>query len=205
VKYKLQAKTKKRIALAVLTMLIFVGFFCIYYFYYHKNQTGQNNSAASTLASKNFDTNIEENQTQSYFLSIENLKINAPIVLNVEGNDKNAYYSALENGVAHMKRTALPGDAGNTVIFGHSSYNATNNGNFKTVFARLNELKVGDTIEIKSQNKDFVYKIMEKKIVSAEEISVVHQDKTTQRLTLMTCWPVGTVDRRLVVIAELMR
>ena len=51
---------------------------------------------------------------------------------------------ALEHGVVHYPGTARPGQAGNFFVTGHSSYYPWADGNYKTVFARLHELNVGD-------------------------------------------------------------
>jgi len=136
-------------------------------------------------------------------ITIDKIGITAPIINNVDGNNMQTYLTALEGGVAHLAKTALPGESGNTVIFGHSSYYKAKPGNYKTIFAKLNQLVSGDTIKVTRENKDYSYKVSESKIVKPEDVSVVSQDKSKKQLTLITCWPPKTTTSRMVVSATL--
>ena len=136
-------------------------------------------------------------------ISIDKIGISAPIIINIDGNNMQAYLTALEGGVAHMAKTALPGESGNTVIFGHSSYYKAKPGSYKTVFAKLNQLVAGDAVQISYNKKIYSYKVSESKIVKPEEIAVVSQDKSKKQLTLITCWPPKTTTSRMVVVANL--
>lgn len=146
----------------------------------------------------------KEPEEKGYWLHIDKLQINVPIVIDVDGKNKTAYFKSLEDGVAHMKGTAKPGEPGNTFIFGHSSYYESSPGNYKKIFATLNDIEENDEIIIKLDNKQtWRYKVKDKEIIEATQTEVTHQDKSKKILTLMTCWPIGTKDKRLVVIANL--
>ena len=139
-------------------------------------------------------------------LVIDNLNISAPITLNVDGSNQEQYIKSLENGVAHMAKTAQPGENGNAVIFGHSSYYKSKPGSYKTVFAKLDGLKPGDIVKIVSGDGSAIqYRMTAFKIVPPEDVSVVVQDKNKSTLTLITCWPPKTTDKRYVVSAELIK
>ncbi|PIT97447.1 hypothetical protein COT77_01385, partial [Candidatus Berkelbacteria bacterium CG10_big_fil_rev_8_21_14_0_10_41_12] len=133
--------------------------------------------------------------------SIKKLEISVPIVLNVSGSDKDEYFAALQNGVAQMKGTALPGE-GNTVIFGHSSYYKDDPGQYKKIFATLDQLETGDEIKIASKDKELTYIVRENKLLDPTDVEIV-EPTNDKRLTVITCWPPGTLDQRLVVIAYL--
>ncbi|MCX6810169.1 MAG: sortase [Candidatus Berkelbacteria bacterium] len=136
-------------------------------------------------------------------ISIDKINISAPVKKNVDGNNQELYMKALQNGVALLAGSVLPGEVGNSVIFGHSSYYRSQPGSFKTVFAKLNNLIGGDEIKISIGSSIFSYKVYDKKIVAADDISVASQsDKSLKKLTLITCWPVGTSNQRLVVFAK---
>ena len=115
---------------------------------------------------------------------------------------------ALRSGVAHYPTSSLPGESGidgyrsNVVIIGHSSGNVIDPGKYKFIFAKLNTLAVDDLVLVNYQNKQYVYKIYEKKIVEPGQIEVLGQAKLNNSLTLITCEPPGTVDKRLVLVAE---
>jgi len=146
----------------------------------------------------------------SFRLRIPRLQIEAPIVLNVPGNDRKKYFQALERGVAHLQGTPLPGEKGNSFIFGHSSFYRNAPGEYKTVFRRLNLLREGDKIEVIVRYKNpisqqtFIFVVKEKKLVSPQDLSALKQTDFPS-LTLMTCWPPGTTKYRLLIKATLQR
>lgn len=109
---------------------------------------------------------------------------------------------ALHHGVVHYPGSARPGQAGNFFVTGHSSYYPWDDGLFKDVFARLNELDIGDTYSVYYGGDLHTYKVVEKKEVHPSDTSVLDQPTTKRLSTLMTCTPVGTTLRRLIIIAE---
>ncbi len=109
---------------------------------------------------------------------------------------------ALEGGVVHYPGTARPGQAGNFFVTGHSSYYPWAAGNYKTVFARLHQLNVGDEYWVYYGGDKHRYTVIEKKEVSPSDISVLDQPMGERLATLMTCTPVGTTLRRLIVLAQ---
>ena len=110
------------------------------------------------------------------------------------------FQNDLKEGVVHYPGTANPGEPGNVFITGHSSYYLWDTGRYKDVFARLNQLKPGDDIVLYYNQKKYHYVVRERKEVQNDDISVLDQG-TEKILTLMTCSPVGTNFRRLVVVA----
>ena len=110
--------------------------------------------------------------------------------------------NALKNGVIHYPGTALPGEGGNTVLTGHSSYYAWNAGRFKDVFALLHEVEMGDRIVVFFNQKKYIYEVFDIKVVFPSQIDVLGRTND-ERLTLITCTPIGTNIKRLVVSAKL--
>lgn len=108
---------------------------------------------------------------------------------------------ALKGGVVHYPGTSIPGEGGNMAITGHSSYFPWDPGRFKDVFALLHDIVKGDKILIYWDQKKYIYEISEIKIILPEDIQVLKQTPGEQ-LTLITCTPVGTNLKRLVVIAK---
>ncbi len=108
---------------------------------------------------------------------------------------------ALRFGVVHFPGTAYPGDRGNVVITGHSSYFAWDPGRFKDVFALLHQVNVGDQIVVYHEQQKYYYEVYEKKVVKPSQVEVLTQ-KGDERLTLITCTPVGTALNRLIVLAK---
>jgi len=108
---------------------------------------------------------------------------------------------ALRNGVVHFPGTAWPGEGGNVVITGHSSYFIWDPGRFKDVFALLHQVNVGDTVYIYHEQKKYTYKVTEKFVVTPDKVDVLTQNGE-DKLPLITCTPVGTALKRLIVVAK---
>jgi LPXTG-site transpeptidase (sortase) family protein len=137
---------------------------------------------------------------RQFGLVIDEINIKAPIVADVDGNDKTAYNKALTKGVAHYKGTAKPGEGSNIFIFGHSS-TVTGQGDYAKIFASLNDLEKGDEAIVYYEQKELRYGVANKQIVASDDLSVLEPTKKEQ-LTLMTCWPIGSNFKRLIVILK---
>ncbi|MCF7846363.1 MAG: sortase [Candidatus Peribacteraceae bacterium] len=109
---------------------------------------------------------------------------------------------ALRDGVVNFPGTAKPGDQGNAFITGHSSYYPILPGRYKDIFALLPEIEIGTDIEVWQNEKKFTYRVNNKYEVSPSAVDVLENTENPQ-LTLMTCTPLGTALRRLIVTAEL--
>lgn len=143
-------------------------------------------------------------------LIIPKLNINVPIQIpssesllteNWEKLEEDIQH-ALKDGVVHYPGTAKPGDPGNFFVTGHSSYYPFLPGKYKSVFARLHDLDVGDEYWVYYGGDKFRYKIIEKKEVYPSDVSVLDQPISKRMSTLMTCTPIGTTLRRLILASE---
>ena len=130
---------------------------------------------------------------------IPKIGVTAPLNMNVLPSQ---VLPTLQNGVVHYADTALPGQIGNVVIFGHSSDFPWSPGAYKNVFALLDRLAPGDQIIVPYGTQRFGYVVISSQVVRATELSVLKKTPTPQ-LTLITCYPVGTAQRRLVIVARL--
>ncbi|MFH0851838.1 MAG: sortase [Candidatus Peregrinibacteria bacterium] len=110
--------------------------------------------------------------------------------------------SALEGGVVHYPGTAKPGQAGNFFITGHSSYYPWAPGKYKTVFARLHDLAVGDEYWVYYGGDKHRYVVQAIDEVKPANVDVLNQPLDRRMSTLMTCTPVGTTLHRLIVTAD---
>jgi LPXTG-site transpeptidase (sortase) family protein len=99
--------------------------------------------------------------------------------------------------VGQHKGLAGPGQNGNMVLSGHIS--SPNEG---AVFHRLPELKIGEGIIVGTEERQYLYRVVDVKTVTPDEVSVLDQtpDPTA---TLITCVPDGIYSHRLVVTARL--
>ncbi len=104
----------------------------------------------------------------------------------------------------YLISSAAPGDIGNTVIYGHNNVEGE-------VFKALDELTIGDEIQIETQDGTvFTYQVSETTIIletgitpsqQAEHLSFFEQTND-ERLTLLTCWPYTSNSHRVVVVAQ---
>lgn len=133
---------------------------------------------------------------------IPKINVEAPVVYDVNTINEAAVEQGLNRGVVHYADTALPGQDGNAIIFGHSSGNIFNQGNYKFVFSLLRALNPGDTFYLQKDGKRYVYQIYKKEIVRPTDVSVLGLTDKTATATLITCDPPGLSTNRLVVIGE---
>jgi LPXTG-site transpeptidase (sortase) family protein len=132
---------------------------------------------------------------------IPKIGVNAPIVY-MQSRDNAQILEDIKRGVGHYPDTALPGRVGNTFLTGHSSYYWWSDGQYKQVFALLDQLTIGDLVYIYYQGDRYVYRINHSQVVLPAQVEVLAQG-TEPTLTLMTCTPLGTSWKRLIVSADL--
>lgn len=143
-------------------------------------------------------------------LIIPKLNINVPIVIPssaaLMAEDwallEEDIQTSLQDGVVHYPGTARPGQAGNFFVTGHSSYFPWAPGEYKSVFARLHNLDVGDEYWVFYGGDRYRYVIQEKREIKPSDVSVLDQPVSRRIGTLMTCTPVGTTLRRLILTSQ---
>lgn len=133
-------------------------------------------------------------------IRIPTINIDAPISWRVNNLPKEVS-QGLSKGVIQVNGTALPGEKGNVYITGHSSNYVWIRQKYNSIFSNISKLVVGDMIYVKFGTEVYVYKVYDQKIVPANDLSIL--DPTNEsRLTLATCWPLGTSLKRMVVLAN---
>lgn len=139
---------------------------------------------------------LDGTTSYSYQLAIPKLKIyNADVEIGSQD---------LKKSLVQYPNTALPGQAGSTVVFGHSVLpQFFNPKSYMTIFSTLYQLKDGDEIALTYDKVTYKYKVEEMYEVKPEDLSVLEQRYDGRYLTLITCHPPGTYLRRLVVRAKL--
>jgi len=136
-------------------------------------------------------------------LIIPKINVELPVVYDVNTIEEDAVQAGLERGVVHYATTSNPGELGNGAIFGHSSNNILNRGNYKFAFVLLSRLESGDTFYIEKDGVRYVYRIFDKRVVSPSEVGVLNDvEGKTSTMALITCDPPGTTINRLVVWGE---
>jgi LPXTG-site transpeptidase (sortase) family protein len=133
-------------------------------------------------------------------INIPKINVHAPLV-DVAGRNEADVQKGLESGVIHYDSTPEPGQAGNSVFFGHSSNDWWEPGNFKFVFVLLDKLAIGDQFTIDYQSQRYTYEVTSTTVVEPNNLSVL-APTAEPTVTVITCTPPGTSWKRLVVTAK---
>jgi len=121
-------------------------------------------------------------------LSVNRLSLEVPVFF---GTDK----VTLNKGAGVVESNAIPGEAGNIAIAGHRD----------SFFRPLQNVKIGDIVELRSEHTSRRFSVEEILITDALDVSVL-ADTGETILTLITCYPfhyVGYAPDRFIVRARL--
>lgn len=139
---------------------------------------------------------------QEFGIVIPKINANAKVIRNVNPYVPAIYQQALSQGVAHAQGTGLPGEKANIFLFAHSSGNWYQANRFNSVFYLLYKLEKQDLIEVYFHKQKFAYQVTDKVYVDPSSVEYLSRHSLEETLTLMTCWPPGTTNKRLIVIAK---
>ena len=149
---------------------------------------------------------IDQTYNKLMYLTIDSIGIeNIQISPNVESSNEEVYNSYLKDGLAHFQGTPLPGDGGNSFIYGHSAVSSffDNHKNLpETIFSRLDGVDIGQSVKVEKEDEILEYTVRSKKIVDPEDFSILQTQNNKETVTMMTCWPLGIGTKRLIVVAE---
>lgn len=103
-------------------------------------------------------------------------------------------YGDLKRAAGHIPGTALPWQGGNVGIAAHRD----------TFFRPLQEIRANDTIQIKTLNGEYRYRVISTQVVKPSDVQVLNPSRGDV-LTLVTCYPfyyIGAAPERFIVRAE---
>lgn len=133
-------------------------------------------------------------------------KINVDVNVDYTAKPDNAsQMKAMRNGVAYFGipgADSKPGQNGNVPIAGHSSNDFTDTGSGKFIFARLEQMKEGDVFYLNYNGTRFTYTVRDIMVVLPTEVSKLNIGTDKPMATLITCTPLGTAEKRLLVFGE---
>jgi sortase A len=130
-------------------------------------------------------------------LTIEALGVyNAPVL----GSDSP---EALNAGVVHVPETSFPWDGGaqrNVYLAAHRlGYEGTGS---RLLFYQLDRLGRGDEVVLEGRRVTYRYRVTEKLVVEPTDSWVMGQVRGRDMVSLQTCTPIPTFEKRLVVRAD---
>ncbi len=138
------------------------------------------------------DTNIPD----YYSISIPSLGLTNTVV--------SLFDEDLTKHLVQYPQTALPGQPGSPVIFGHSTLpQFFDPDKYTTIFSNLPKLKPGSDIFVKYNDEEYTYRVTSTIEVKPSELWVLKQNYNAKTIKVITCVPPGTTLKRLVVEASL--
>lgn len=133
------------------------------------------------------------------FVEIKKIGSLAPIV-ETESTNLDTLHKLLDYGVVLYPGSAPFGKRGLTVLLGHSAPANWPNIKYDQVFSNLNKLSSGDTVVVDHDGAKYSYKVLDTQIIEKGG-SVVERNPNGNTLVLMSCWPPGRDQKRIVVQA----
>jgi len=154
-----------------------------------------------------YDPTAPGDAKPAYEIKIKKIGVEVPMIWSLS-SDEAALETDLKDGVVRYPNTGIPGSRGNAVISGHSSNYVWAAGKYNFIFKDLNNLQLGDEIVIRATQKngkffEYTYKVISKNVVAPDD-AVIFEENGQPIITLVTCWPLRTDWKRLIVKAQML-
>ncbi len=142
-----------------------------------------------------------DNTAPGNWIRIPSIGVNVPLDLSASLQDKDVL-AALTNGAALYPNGILPGRLGNTFIAAHSTGEPWK-GKYRFAFLKIDKIKAGDEIDLDYNGTRYTYLVVGSKLVKPSADFKVESDRPMPTVTLMACWPLWTINQRMLVTGEL--
>ena len=196
---------KKKFASNMAISFFFASLFVVCFYFFLEKPAASYVSLINTTAVKSSDEekiakyDMKAKRLISYpqfgkkyaTIEIPSIKLNLPVYY---GDTK----KILKKGIGHYNGSYFPGENGSIIYAGH------NNPGY---LDKLDKVKVGDVITIKTSYGTFNYKASSLKIVKETDIEAFPITHDEELLILYTCWPInrsliGRKTQRYIVYAK---
>ena len=145
----------------------------------------------------------EKPEVKNFLLTIEKINLfGAKVVPNVDANNPEDYKTALTQGLAHAKTTALPDEGKLVYIFGHSTNLAWYVNQINALFYQIEKLEPGDKVKIEYNGQHYLYHVFDKQIVNPDQIQPIVEKIDDDILVLQSCYPPGTTWKRVLLFCQ---
>lgn len=108
---------------------------------------------------------------------------------------------ALEDGAVRYPTSALLGQEGTVLLFGHSSYLPVVYHQYYKTFNGIQNLKEGETVSVYSAGVEYRYSVTGVRLANAEQ-DVIELPQSGKHLILVTCDSFATKSTRYIVNAD---
>ncbi len=124
-------------------------------------------------------------------------------VQNPSTTDVDALDALLKDGPAHYAPSAQLGEAGNVIIFAHSSHLPVVHNQMYKAFNKIPELTAGEAITLTdADGTRYLYRVVSISKVDVNDDVTISLSKSSTRLTLVTCDTLTGKSARFVLDAE---
>lgn len=135
-------------------------------------------------------------------LSLQTLPDPVPLVYS-DTLDEPRLQEYLKQGAVVLPLEKKFGEPGNVVITAHSSGSMAF-GPYRFAFSKLAELNLNDEFTVNTPEARYTYKVYKKEVVWPSEVDKLPNDDHST-VTLVTCWPLWTNFKRLLVDGQLVK
>lgn len=149
----------------------------------------------ASLIDEQTGISIVSDKNPAILIRIKKADIEGPIVYGQDGE------TLLREGFWHHPSSVFPGESGTSTIFGHRRYHLPP---AKDTFYNLDKVKLGDMIEVKLKDGTWLeYNVIDAEVVLPEDLNaIVTANAENSQIKLITCTPLGSSEKRLVITAE---
>ena len=116
-----------------------------------------------------------------------------------------SFDSDLENWVVKYPSTPNPWEWWNAFFFWHTSQEYWKKNPYWTVFRNIPQLRENDKIQIVREWVLYEYRVLKTVVVKPKDVNdtyVNFGEEWKEYITLMWCYPIGRIDKRMMVFAE---
>lgn len=145
--------------------------------------------------------NSNDNKIKYPVVNVDGKKVIGKIIVVKTGEQipilMGATEENLRGGATLYDNGIYPGDDGTAIILGHR----------ETTFGFLEDIKVGDEVDIESLNNTYKFKVKKTYITNPDDESILAQEDEPS-LTLVTCYPfnyLGSAPERFIVKLDLIK
>ena len=142
-------------------------------------------------------------------LIIPAINLDVPLVessvINQKDFSETAFDADLENWVVKYPTTPNPWEEWNAFFFGHTSQEYWKKNPYWTVFRNIPQLRENDKIQVVREWVLYEYKVLKTVVVRPKDVNdtyVNFGEEWKEYITLMWCYPIGRIDKRMMIFAE---
>ena len=134
--------------------------------------------------------NKTKNLSDPIIINISSVAVHLPIFFS---EIKNNQWEVTDNGVSYLKSSVIPGEVGNSIMYGH---------NWNNILGNLIKVKTGEKIEILFEDgskKEFIITLIQE--VKPHDVSILN-NTIDSRITIYTCS--GFLDSKRFVVTAIL-